>query len=557
MPVPVVTVLNDGVEMDRIYELMSLDITTTFNKVSCANMTLLDSGDQSTALEFLDASDNDFFKPGSKFEVKLRYLDKPKSADVSVFTGVMVKHRVKSSIKGAFLSLCFEDAVIGMTKIRRNIVYREDITDKEIAEEIIGRYDNVSAGTIDSGSYKHERMVQYYTTDWDFFLSRASANGKLVINDSGTLSVVEPEINTTAKVTFDFSTLEYYSFDMEIDICQQIPAVETDNWDVTTQVAAKQERAQVPSSSQGSLSIPDMSAALGIPLPVRLQSYVDMPEAETLAWANARLTKSFLSLYRGTLKLVGRSDIKVGDTVEFKGLSKRFNGKLLITGVRHQLNVEGWQTYLQYGLGAGWLKDIRTMTDVDAAGLLPGVNGLQIGIVQEFVKDESGKFRILVEVPAFSSGETDDKNLVWARLGKFDAGSDRGAFFQPEKDDEVILGFFNNDPRQAVILGAMHSPPKAPPADVLDENNSYKFKGMIVDTDSQLRFDSSDENNKLVQLRSSATNEVLLQEGGDAAGITANTEKDLYLKPKTSVSIATGKTDIESPVNITGKVDVK
>lgn len=554
--VPIVTVLSDGQEMIFKYELMSVDIVTTINCVSCACLTLLDAGDQSTGLAFLQLSDDDFFKPGSQFEIKLQYKDFPQIPNTSVFTGVLVKHRVKSSEKGAYLTLKLEDVAIGMTKVRRNVVYTENITDAQIAEEIIGRYSNVSKGKIEGGSYQHERMVQYYTTDWDFFLSRASANGHWVINENGTLSVQAPNIKTSADITFDFTNLEYYSFDMEIDICQQIPAVKVDNWDVATQAPGEAERAQLPSSNQGDLAPSDMAAALGIPA-VRLQSFVDMSAEENASWASGRLSKCFHSLYRGTLKLEGRADLKLGNTVEFTGLNDRFNGLVIITGIRHQLNAEGWQTYLQYGLGAGWLKDIRSMVDVDAAGLVPGVNGLQVGIVQEFSKDATGKFRILVEVPAFSSGEANDKNLVWARLGKFDAGDQRGAFFQPEKDDEVILGFFNNDPRQAVILGAMHSPKKAPPADVLDENNAYTFKGMVVDSDAQLRFDSSDVNNKLVQLRSSANNEILLQEGGDAAGVIVNTEQEINLKPKTALQVSTDKTDIQSPVNITGKVDVK
>ena len=36
-------------------------------------------------------------------------------------------------------------------------------------------------------------------------------------------------------------------------------------------------------------------------------------------------------------------------------------------------------------------------------------------------------------------------------------------FFRPEPGDEVIVGFLNDDPRQAVILGAVYGSKNTPP----------------------------------------------------------------------------------------------
>ena len=44
---------------------------------------------------------------------------------------------------------------------------------------------------------------------------------------------------------------------------------------------------------------------------------------------------------------------------------------------------------------------------------------------------------------------------IWARMIFEDAGNNRGKIFWPEKDDEVIIGFLNSDPRNPIVLGSL------------------------------------------------------------------------------------------------------
>jgi len=196
------------------------------------------------------------------------------------------------------------------------------------------------------------------------------------------------------------------------------------------------------------------------------------------------------------------------------------------------------------------------MVDVDAAGLVPGIHGLQVGIVQTFSKDQAGKFRVPVLIPAFSStadANADTDNIVLARLGKVDAGAGRGAFFHPEPDDEVILGFINNDPRQPVILGSMHSPKNKPPDEVIDDSMGYKFKGFIIDEDMSLRFDKSADPME-IDMVASAGNEISLT-GGDEGSLTVETKKGIQLQAAETLDMAAKKTklDTEESLELTTK----
>ena len=57
-----------------------------------------------------------------------------------------------------------------------------------------------------------------------------------------------------------------------------------------------------------------------------------------------------------------------------------------------------------------------------------------------------------------------------------DAGDDRGFFFRPEIGDEVVVGFLDDDPRRAVILGMLHSSAKAAPLAGSDDNHEKVYQ---------------------------------------------------------------------------------
>jgi uncharacterized protein involved in type VI secretion and phage assembly len=68
------------------------------------------------------------------------------------------------------------------------------------------------------------------------------------------------------------------------------------------------------------------------------------------------------------------------------------------------------------------------------------------------------KGRVLVRIP--SLGEE-----VWARVGSTGAGSSRGIMDIPQRDDEVIVAFVNDDPDDAVVVGSLWNNLDQPPAD--------------------------------------------------------------------------------------------
>ena len=243
---------------------------------------------------------------------------------------------------------------------------------------------------------------------------------------------------------------------------------------------------------------------------------VELPPKEMKAWANAKMLKARLAMLRGRIRVPGFADIKLGDVIEIAGVSDRFNGRTRVSGIRHQVSPEGWQTDLQFGVSATWFSQNNNDIEAEpASGLLPVVNGLQIGIVEAYEEDPENKHRVRVRISALAN-QTDAKegSVVWARLAALDAGANRGTFFRPELGDEVILGFLHDDPRQAIILGALYSEKNAPPWDIEKSNSK---KGIVTKKNLKFTFDDTDDKESITLETPTGNTIILTDEGGKAS----------------------------------------
>ncbi len=187
------TILSGEEEMKPEYNVMSIDIIKEVNKIPIAQVILLD-GD--AAKQEFAISNTDFFKPGEKVEIKLRYEGEPQN-EATVFKGIIVRHCVQADQCGSFLTIDLKDAAYKLTTQRKSVVFR-DMTDKEIIDKIITT-GGLEETSIAATKPHHKEMVQYYCTDWDFILSRADVNGLWVLADDGKITVDKPNLKGKPK----------------------------------------------------------------------------------------------------------------------------------------------------------------------------------------------------------------------------------------------------------------------------------------------------------------------------------------------------------------------
>jgi len=528
--------------MDSEYHLVSIDVIKEVNKIPQAQIVLLDG--EAGKQEF-SISDTEFFKPGKEIEIKLRYERESKS-EATVFKGIVVRHRVQADRYRSRLNVDLKDAVLKLIAKRKSAVFR-DMTDKEIIERIV-QSGGLQVESVAETQPKHKEMVQFYCSDWDFILSRADASGNWVLVNDGKVTVAKPSLDGTPQHKFEYGISEIYEFEMEADARHQYEKIEGTAWDVKNQELLQPQTAKEFSLTQGNLMARELAQAIGADT-CQLVFPGQLDEEETQAWADAKMLKSRLSMLKGRFRVAGFADINPGDLMEIAGVSKRFNGKTVITSIRHQVTIQGWQTNVQFGLSPDWFSQNENIIDVPAAGLIPAINGLQIGVVDKYEDDPDKQFRVKVRIPSI---ETD--GIVWARLASIDSGKERGIFFRPEEGDEVILGFVNDDPRQAVILGSMHSEQNELPEGLEVTEENYK-KGIVTKESLQIIFDDehklieiSTSNGNLLRLSDKDKGMYVEDENGNTItindkGFQIKSSKDIVIEGK-NITIKGSKVDV-------------
>lgn len=331
------------------------------------------------------------------------------------------------------------------------------------------------------------------------------------------------------------------SFEALMDSESQFSSVESKTWSSADQDILSAEGAHDFTNEIGNISSEDLADVLNGD-PYQLQHIGELTEDELSAWANSKATRNELSKVVGRIKVRGNSAVKPGKIVELNGFGDRFNGSAYVTGVRHELSNGNWSTDIQFGLSAKWFSAAQDSNALSAAGMLPSVDGVQIGVVTELEGDPDQEFRIRVRLPLLGNEEEG----IWARMVKSYAGSDYGICFHPEIDDEVVVGFLNNDPRKAVIIGMLHSSENPSPIEPEDDN--YQ-KGIITKSELKVLWD---DEKKIITVSTPGGNEVVLDDDEkkismkdsnqnsiemDSNGITIESSKALTLKAGQNIDI--------------------
>ncbi len=82
------------------------------------------------------------------------------------------------------------------------------------------------------------------------------------------------------------------------------------------------------------------------------------------------------------------------------------------------------------------------------------VPGVAVGIVTNNV-DDNGGYRVKVRFPWLPNGGEQGEESYWCRISSFMAGPDRGAYWLPEVNDEVLVAFDHGDLQYGFIIGAL------------------------------------------------------------------------------------------------------
>lgn len=466
-------VLVGGVDLGGLFGLKSVVVSKSINRIPTARIILSDGN---VADEDFEISSGDKFVPGQEVEIQAGYHN----TDDTIFKGIVIRQSIKATGSASVLIVDLKDAAIAMTIGRKN-KYFEEVTDSDIMEEVLGTYSKLKPD-VEATKISHLEMVQYYVTDWDFMVTRAEANGQLVFVDDSSVTLKVPDLSAEPLVELAYGH-NVVEFEAGVDARDQFAATKSFAWDYAKQEVLEEEGKDPGYEEQGNLKASELADVLGLKSFDQVHSG-KVSDQELKAWSDAKLSRSRLSRVQGRVKTIGFSTAKPGETVTFAGFGDRFNGKAYISSVVHTITPsEGWYSDIQFGLPQDWFMDkYDNIVARPASGLIPPIQGLQNGVVTNIHEDPDGEFRVKVRIPVIDP----QSEGVWARVSAVDAGEKRGLFFRPELEDEVIVGFFNDDPTDPVVLGMLHSSAKASPITPAEENNE---KGLYTKSEMKLAFD--------------------------------------------------------------------
>lgn len=524
------SILIDGTAIDPTYEILSLSIIKEINRIPMVKVVIRDGDASEMNFEVSNKSD---FIPGKKITIKLGF----DGDNTQVFKGIIVKHAIKVRQNGdTELQIECRDEAVRMTVGRHN-QYFEELKDSQLFDDLIGKYPGLQSDA-QATPLTHKELVQHHVTDWDFMLLRAEANGMLVMVDDGKIKISKPETSQepVLQVTYGSSVME---FEAEMDARYEWKNVKTTSWDYPNQSLFEADTSEATSFSQnGNIQGRDLANAINLEnYEMHHSGY--LLEQELQDWADGLMLRSRLAKIRGRARVTGFSGIKPGNMVKLAGVGDRFNGKAFVTAVRHDVGKGSWETHIQFGLDPDRYGEMHhDVNDLQSAGLVGSIHGLQIGVVVQLQDDPNGEDRILVKIPVIDN----QAQGIWTRVASLDAGSNRGAFFRPEIGDEVVVGFINDDPRHAVVLGMLNSSAKPAPITAQDANHE---KGFTTRSGMRIHFN---DNTKTITIDTPAGNSMELDEQGTKIEIKdQNTNK---------ITMDSSGIKLESPLNVEIKAGV-
>ena len=514
----------DGTEIPVSHQVISLDVVKEINRIPTATLILQDGDPATSEFEVTDGND---FVPGNEIEISLGY----DGNDEVVFKGIITKIGIKVRRNGdSVLIVEAKNKAIKMTVGKKSKYFYES-KDSDVITEIVSNYD--LSPSIEDTVLEHPEVVQYRSTDWDFVLSRVDANGQICLADDDLFIVQEPNPNLLPEFTLLYGA-NVYSFDASIDARDQLKNVTAQGWDFGGQEIIEAQAAEPSINGMGNLSASDLADVIGTD-PYIISHGGKTEQAELQAWADAQLLRNRLGKIQGSLSIQGSAEIIPTNVIRLEGFGSRFNGEIYISGIKHQVEDGDWITYIQFGMNPEWFTETYEVSEKEASGLFPAVQGLQVGLVTQLQDDPIGEERILVRLPMINIAEQG----IWARVACLDAGENRGTFFRPEIGDEVIVGFINDDPNDAIILGMMNSSAKPAPLIASDDNHE---KGIFTRNKMKILFNDDEES---ITIRNDKNNQVLITDSSielsdkngnqiimNEDGIEIKSDKDIILSTR-------------------------
>jgi uncharacterized protein involved in type VI secretion and phage assembly len=157
---------------------------------------------------------------------------------------------------------------------------------------------------------------------------------------------------------------------------------------------------------------------------------------------------------------------------------------------------------------------------------------------------------------------------VWARVATLMGGNNRGSWFIPDVNDEVLVSFESGDPRRPYVIGGLWNGKDSPPESMDGSGNNYKkvirsrngVKITLDDQDGQEKFIVETPGGQKVTLQDGPGKVEIVDSNGNSikmetSGITINASAKVTINAGATVDISASIVNVKAGMaNFSGVV---
>jgi phage protein D/phage baseplate assembly protein gpV len=432
------------------------------------------------------------------------------------------------------------------------------VTDSDLAQRIANEAQLRSK--VDATNEVYNHVVQPNQTPISFLTERARRIGYTCYVEDRTLHFRKP-LQDSGQLELEWG-LQLRRFTPRLTLTEQVDEVIVRGWDPKTRevIVGRATSGRTEPELEASENGPQLASAAFDSTGRRV--IVNRPvntQAEADALAQATFDEISGTFVEAEGLCVGQPTLRAGKYVKLTKLGKRFSGVYLATAVTHMYRADTSFT-TTFHINGQRPETLQSLLERPAQ---PPTSwfGPVIGVVTNN-NDPEDWGRVKVKFPWLS----DQIESNWARLVSAGAGAERGCYWLPEINDEVMVLFEHGDINRPIVVGNLWTGKDKPPlpiAQALESSMVRKRtfttrvghrltftdgtgKGVVLETAGQHRLTLADEDKKVV-----------LETAGQHRLTLADEDKKVVLETAGGLTLTMDDTTreirLESPGNVTVK----
>lgn len=379
---------------------------------------------------------------------------------------------------------------------------------------------------VDPTGVEYEYIFQNNLTNMEFLVNRASRIGYQVYADKEKLYFKKSDSTLAAAIPKLTLGEELSLFRPRVTTSQQASSVRVFGWDAKGKKKVSAEARPNDQLKQGGMQQTgsnitgkqlelDRFSAVIVDAPI---SSID----EANAIATGLMNDIGYQFQEADGTCTGNPEIRAGRKIELKGLGERFNGNYFVTSAQHIYDSSGYRVEFSIsGRQPNTMQHLLRPTNGQALGRGERFYGVTVGLVTN-LNDPDQLGRVKVKFPWIFDDDEVEIESTWARVVNPSAGQqEKGFYFLPEIDDEVLIAFEHGDVNRPYLLGALWNSKDKPPKD----NSGVIQDGKVIERiirsrlQHQLIFNDSDDKPSIT-IETSGGHKIILDDTPGQMSIT-------------------------------------